>query len=179
MYRIARARIASSFTVPCSSLHRFVVKHSGFGARGGITVRMADVAQGELTEIDFRRLGLVHHPATNRRRVAWALLVVLRRVVLDNLRAAITKADRYDPIFQRTMEEYARHRGFLIDPAPVRMPMGTPHVERGVPYISVRFLSRRDVARSRAHAGERDRRQLDGPSPPQLAGAGFIHCRRL
>jgi hypothetical protein len=33
----------------------------------------------------------------------------VRRVVLDNLPAAITKADRYDPIFQRTMEEYARH----------------------------------------------------------------------
>jgi hypothetical protein len=64
-------------TVPYSSLHRFVVKHCGFGVRGRITVRMADVAPGDLAEIDFGRLGLVHDPATNRRRLAWALLVVL------------------------------------------------------------------------------------------------------
>ena len=30
------------------------------------------------------------------------------RVVLDNLKAAVTKADRYDPVFQRTFAEYAR-----------------------------------------------------------------------
>jgi hypothetical protein len=142
-------------TVPYSSLHRFVVKHCGFGARGRITVRMADVAPGELAEIDFGRLGLVYDPATNRRRVAWALLVVLRRVVLDNLRAAITKADRYDPIFQRTMEEYARHRGFVLDPAPVRMPTGKPHVERGVPYLRENFFrgeTWRDLAHVQASA---------------------------
>ncbi len=171
-------------TVPYSSLHRFVVKHCGFGARGRITVRMADVAPGDLAEIDFGRLGLVHDPVTNRRRLAWALLVVLpasrhqyvhitfaqtvaavihgledawvffggvtRRVVLDNLRAAITKADRYDPIFQRTMEEYARHRGFVLDPAPVRMPTGKPHVERGVPYLRENFF-RGETWRDLAH----------------------------
>ena len=42
---------------------------------------------------------------------------VTARVVLDNLRAAICKADRYDPIFSRVFEEYSRHRGFVIDPA--------------------------------------------------------------
>jgi transposase len=176
-------------TVPYSSLHRFAVKHCGFGARARITVRMADVAPGELAEIDFGRLGLVHDPATNRRRLAWALLVVLpasrhqyvyvtfsqtvaavihgledawvffggvtRRVVLDNLRAAITKADRYDPIFQRTMEEYARHRGFVLDPAPVRTPTGKPHVERGVPYLRENFFrgeTWRDLAHVQASA---------------------------
>ena len=146
-------------TVPYSSLHRFAAKHCGFGARSRVTVRMADVAPGELVEIDFGRLGLVPDPTPSqptRRRVAWALVVILvhsrhqyvhvtfrqtvqavidgledawtffggvaKRVVLDNLRAAITTPDRYDPIFQRTFEEYARHRGFVIDPAPVRTP---------------------------------------------------------
>ena len=33
------------------------------------------------------------------------------RVVVDNLKAAITKPDRYDPTVQRTFEEYAQHRG--------------------------------------------------------------------
>lgn len=171
-------------TVPYSSLHRFAVKHCGFGTRHRITVRMADVTPGELAEIDFGRLGLVHDPVTNRRRTAWALLVVLpasrhqyvhvtfrqtvaaviegledawvffggvtRRVVLDNLSAAITKADRYDPIFQRTMEEYARHRGFVLDPAPVRAPTGKPHVERGVPYVRENFF-RGEIWRDLAH----------------------------
>lgn len=177
-------------TVPYSSLHRFVVKHCGFGARGRVTVRMADVAPGDVAEIDFGRLGLVHDPATNRRRTAWALVVVLpasrhqyvhvtftqtvaaviegledawtafggvtRRVILDNLRAAITKADRYDPIVQRTMEEYARHRGFVIDPAPVRTPTGKPHVERAVPYVRENFF-RGETWRDLAHVQERVR----------------------
>lgn len=164
----------TGIVVPYSSLHRFVVKHCAFGAAGRITVRMAPTAPGEVAEIDFGRLGLVHDPATNRRRAAWALVVVLpasrhqyvhitftqtvaavidgledawvafggvpRRVVLDNLRAAITKADRYDPIVQRTMEEYARHRGLVIDPAPVRTPTGKPHVERAVPYVRENFF---------------------------------------
>jgi transposase len=178
--------------VPYSSLHRFAVKHCAFGTRGRITVRMADVAPGEVAEIDFGRLGLVPDPTSadpQRRRTAWALVVVLvhsrhqyvhvtfsqtvqavvdgleeawtcfggvtRRVVIDNLRAAITKADRYDPVFQRTMEEYARHRGFVIDPAPVRHPTGKPHVERGVPYVRDNFFrgeSWRDLAHVQASA---------------------------
>ncbi|MFQ5745310.1 MAG: IS21 family transposase, partial [Acidobacteriota bacterium] len=60
---------------------------------------------------------------------------VAARVVLDNLKAAVTKADRYDPDFQRTFEDYARYRGFVIDPAVVRHPQGKPHVERGVSYV--------------------------------------------
>ena len=37
---------------------------------------------------------------------AWAFFGgVTTRVVLDNLKAAVTKADRYDPIFQRTFAE--------------------------------------------------------------------------
>lgn len=160
--------------VPYSTLHRFAIKHCGFGAAGRVTVRMADVSPGELAEIDFGRLGLVYDPETHRKRAAWALVVVLvhsrhqyvhvtftqttrsviegledawsffggvaLRVVLDNLSAAISKADRYDPIFQRTMAEYARYRGIVIDPAPVRMPTGKPHVERGVPYVRENFF---------------------------------------
>lgn len=63
-----------------------------------------------------------------------------QRLVVDNFPAAITKADRYDPIFQRTFEEYAQYRGFVIDAAPVRQPTGKPHVERGVPYVRENFF---------------------------------------
>jgi transposase len=63
-----------------------------------------------------------------------------RRVVIDNLKAAVTKADRYDPYFQRTFEEYARYRGFTIDAAIVGHPQGKPHVERQVPYVRENFF---------------------------------------
>jgi transposase len=160
--------------VPYSSLHRFAVTHLGFQDRRRMTVRVAEVAPGELAEVDFGRLGLVPDPTTGKRRVVHALLVTLvysrhqyvhatpwqqtpdlitgledaweyfggvaARVVLDNLRAAITKADRYDPIVARTFDEYARHRGFVIDAAVVRQATGKPHVERNVQYVRENFF---------------------------------------
>jgi len=65
---------------------------------------------------------------------------VPRRVILDNLKPAVTKADRYDPIFQRTCEEYARYRGFVLDATRSADPQGKPHVERGVPYVRENFF---------------------------------------
>jgi hypothetical protein len=62
------------------------------------------------------------------------------RVVLDNLKAAVTKADRYDPIFSRTFAEYASWRGFVIDAALPRHPTGKPHVERNVQYLRESFF---------------------------------------
>lgn len=62
------------------------------------------------------------------------------RVVLDNLKAAVVQPDRYDPSFQRTFEEYAQAREFVIDPAVAGSPTGKPHVERGVPYVRESFF---------------------------------------
>ena len=64
----------------------------------------------------------------------------VRRVVVDNMKSAVTKADRYDPIFARTFEDYARYRGFVIDAAPPSMPTGKPVVERAVPYVRENFF---------------------------------------
>lgn len=72
---------------------------------------------------------------------AWTFFAgCVRRVVVDNLKAAVIKADRYDPIFQRTFEEYAGYRGFVIDAAPPYMPTGKPVVERAVPYVRDNFF---------------------------------------
>ena len=65
---------------------------------------------------------------------------VPERVVIDNMKTAVVKADRYEPAFQRTMGEYAEHRGFVIDPAVVRHPKGKPIVERAVPYVRESFF---------------------------------------
>lgn len=65
---------------------------------------------------------------------------VAERVVIDNMKTAVVKADRYEPAFQRTMGEYAEHRGFVIDAAVVRHPKGKPIVERGVQYVRESFF---------------------------------------
>jgi transposase len=78
---------------------------------------------------------------------------VTARVVVDNLKAAVTKPDRYDPIFQRSFEEYASYRGFVIDPCVVRHATGKPTVERAVPYVRESFF-RGESWRDRAHVQE-------------------------
>lgn len=159
--------------VSYSALYRFARKRLDFG-RTASTVRMEDVAPGELAEVDFGRLGLVFDAEVGHRRVVHALVVTLvfsrhqyvhvthsqklddlidgledaweffggvpARVVIDNLKAAVVKADRYDPTFQRTFNEYAEHRGFVIDAAVARHPTGKPHVERQVPYVRDNFF---------------------------------------
>lgn len=62
------------------------------------------------------------------------------RVVLDNFKAAVTKADRYDPILQRTFTDYSEYRGFIIDAAVPNHPKGKPHVERNVQYVRENFF---------------------------------------
>jgi hypothetical protein len=165
--------VREGVAVPYSSLHRFAVDRCSFG-KPHVTVRMAESQPGELAEVDFGRLGLVWDPDSERKRLAWVLVVTLPysrhqylhvtftqkipdlisgledaweffggapgRVVLDNLKAAVTKADRYDPVFERTFEEYAVYRGFVIDPAVPRMPTGKPQVERGVQYVRENFF---------------------------------------
>jgi transposase len=161
--------------VPYSSLHRFAVRHCGFHDHRRITVRVADVAPGELAEVDFGKLGFVpDREREGRRHTVYALLVTLvhsrhqylhittsqripdliegieaawaffggvtARVVLDNLKAAVVKADRYAPTFQRIFDEYARFRGFVIDAAVPRHATGKPHVERNVQYARESFF---------------------------------------
>ena len=77
----------------------------------------------------------------NGLEAAWTFFGgTVRRVLVDNLKAAVTKADRYDPVFHRTFEEYAAYRGFVIDAAPPRMPTAKPVVERNVPYVRENFF---------------------------------------
>ena len=63
------------------------------------------------------------------------------RVVIDNMKAAVLKACRYDPVFERTFNEYADYRGFIIDAAAEGEPTHKPHVERGVPYVRRNFFA--------------------------------------
>jgi transposase len=87
---------------------------------------------------------------------------VVKRLVVDNLKPVVTRADRYTPTLDRVFLEYAQFRGFLVDPAVPRHATGKPKVERGIPY------ARQDFFR-----GESFRDLLD------MQGRATMWCRDL
>lgn len=68
---------------------------------------------------------------------------VPRRVVLDNLKAAIIKAALHDPEVSRSYREFAEHYGFLISPCRPRTARHKGKVESGVRYVKRNFLAGR------------------------------------
>lgn len=74
--RILELLLERGCEVSYTSLRRFLQRRN-WRRRNPITIRMEDTAPGEVVELDFGRLGLIHDPETGRRRAAWALLLVL------------------------------------------------------------------------------------------------------
>ena len=77
-----------------------------------------------------------------------------RRVVIDNLKAAITAAAWDDPEVQRTYRDLAEHAGFLISPCRPRTPQHKGKVESGVRYVARNALAGRafkDVVAANEH----------------------------
>ncbi len=108
----------------------------------------------------------------------------VRRVVPDNLKTGVIKADLYDPLINRAYGEFARHYGCLIDPARRAKPRDKARVERPVPYARDSFFAGRseefttlaamqadalrwcaEVANARAHRG------IDRQAPQALYDA--------
>ena len=73
--RIHELLLGRGCQVSYQSLRRFVHKRN-WRRPSKVTVRMEDTPPGEVVEVDFGRLGLIHDPETGRRAV-WALLLVL------------------------------------------------------------------------------------------------------
>ena len=71
---------------------------------------------------------------------------VPRRVVLDNLKAAIIRHALHNPVVQRAYREFAEHYGFLISPCRPRTPRHKGKVENGVHYVKRNFLAGRAFA---------------------------------
>src|SRR5579864_8351339 len=63
-------------------------------------------------------------------------------VVIDNLRAGVSKACRYEPELNRTYHELARHYGVAVLPARVRRPRDKAKVEVGVQVVERWILAR-------------------------------------
>lgn len=73
------------------------------------------------------------------------------RVVIDNPKAAITRACWRDPAVQRSYADFAEQAGFLISPCPPHEPKKKGIVEAGVKYAKRNFLPLREF-RSLSHA---------------------------
>lgn len=74
--RIQELLTARDCPVSYASLQRFVQRRN-WRRRNPSTVRMEDSTPGEVVELDFGRLGLIHDPDTGPRRTVWALVLVL------------------------------------------------------------------------------------------------------
>ncbi|MEN6424139.1 MAG: IS21 family transposase [Phycisphaerales bacterium] len=68
---------------------------------------------------------------------------VPRTVVIDNLRAAVKRADWFDPELVPRLEAFCRHYGTVILPTKPRMPRHKGKVERGVGYVQDNGLKAR------------------------------------
>ena len=80
--------------VTYTSLWRYVQRH-GWAKQAGTTVRLPDPPPGQVAECDFERLGYLPDPVTGRKRLVWALLVVL----------AYSRHSFLWPLYQQTLEE--------------------------------------------------------------------------
>ena len=74
--RVLELLLERGCEVSYTSLRRFIQRRN-WRRRNAVTVRMEDTAPGDVVELDFGRLGLIHDPGTGRRRTVWALVLVL------------------------------------------------------------------------------------------------------
>lgn len=71
---------------------------------------------------------------------------VPRKIIIDNLKAGVTRACFFEPEIQRAYGEMAEHYGFLVAPCRVRTPRHKGKVEAGVKYVKRNALAGRDFA---------------------------------
>jgi transposase len=68
---------------------------------------------------------------------------VPKTLVIDNLRAAVTRADWFEPELNPKVQSFAAHFGTVILPTRPRMPRHKGKVERGVDYVQENALKGR------------------------------------
>ena len=66
---------------------------------------------------------------------------VPRRIVLDNLKAAVIQASPHDPVLGEAYRRMAQHYGFVVSPNRPRTPQHKGKVESGVHYLRRNFMA--------------------------------------
>lgn len=74
---------------------------------------------------------------------------VPRRIVPDNLKAAVIQALIYDPVLGEAYRRMAQHYGFVISPTRPHTPEHKGKVENGVHYLQRNFMAGQEFADSR------------------------------
>ncbi len=124
----------------------------------GLLGRWADPVSGRMRRVwgfiivlTFSRL-LFLRPVLSMDLASWVEAHVLAmeffggapaRIVPDNLKTGVIKADLYDPLINKAFGEFAAHYGTLIDPARALKPRDKGTVERHVPYCRDSFFAGR------------------------------------
>lgn len=120
---------------------------------------------------------------------------VPQTLVIDNLKAAVTRADWFDPELNPKVIEFARHYGFVFLPTKPYTPRHKGKIESGIKYVKNnalkgrqftslaehnRFLAHweRQVADTRIHGTTRQQvdkhfREVEQPALSPLAGERF------
>ncbi|HOX60106.1 MAG TPA: IS21 family transposase [Verrucomicrobiota bacterium] len=76
----------------------------------------------------------------------WHFGGVPRTLVIDNLKAAVTKADWFDPELTPKIQSFCKHYGTVILPTKIRTPRHKGKTERGVGYVQDNALKGRTFA---------------------------------
>lgn len=97
---------------------------------------------------------------------------VVKKVIIDNPKCAITKACYHDPCVQRSYEVLAQEYGFLISACPPRDPQKKGRVESGVKYVKRNFLPLKQF-RSLQDANEQLKTWVLGPAGNRVHGSVF------
>jgi len=71
---------------------------------------------------------------------------VPQTLVIDNLKAAVTRADWFDPELNPKIQSFCRHYGTVILPTRPRMPRHKGKTERGIDYVQENALKGRRFA---------------------------------
>jgi transposase len=74
----------------------------------------------------------------------WHFGGVPKTLVIDNLKAAVTKADWFDPDLNPKIRQFCQHYGTVILPTKPRMPRHKGKVEGGVKYLQSNALKGKD-----------------------------------
>ena len=106
---------------------------------------------------------------------------VPKRLVIDNLKAAVARGDWYDPEVHPKLQSFARHYGTVFLPTKPYTPRHKGKIESGVKYVKRNALKAQGLHEPRrrervpAALGDADRRPAD-PRHDEAAGGKALRA---